>query len=1042
MFSTDTPVQSKRKSFKAFTAKLINHQQQPVHRVPATQQQQQQPMAEQQEHQEPPLPPSASLILGQTKKINPRLPRPSSSTITLSSVPYSYAYGAAGSPPQQKQAHKGSTSKQATEDNMSLGSQSSDRTSEPAQVRYARLNQRLQNTGSANPPSKLTTTTHLPHDTSTSKQHTQSNTTEYTTTTNTENKKRKKSRRSNIDPSYKYRPGDSDSSDSQAGEGIADKRLRREKKARLESLESQQQQQQEGNSKKSTVSTSKRKSRRKSFGSEDLTDSNEDTGPGIAATRSRRVPKDTHQPTDSNITGNSHLRHDSTSRKNGTSKNKQKNQTDMSEDEEEEEGTETRYEREIDRRSNRPTASFFLSDPEGSQQAEEEQADTRNDEQDLTTRDNTEESSRSALLRLSGDSYDFAEEERIVQALGNQSVNHQDSPSHSNQQSSSTTGDLTRRSDSGIREIQEIIASNNHSHLENQHMPPPPPPPPAPKPEKARVLPLPIPSNQSKSISTDIPEESTQQSFPTKNNTFLNSINDSFKQLSHICSYLLRPDFWVRLTWVILLGSIGSALLINSYKTGDINFPLFSSSRSSPPRYTAPVTTIENMDELIQRLKSLESVVSKISIEQQTDNNNIQRNLNKDKRELDYKLSKIELKLDEEEKIRSKFEDKIHKKFDQNSQVLKTDLDSLRIGHQSDHLQLEKIKENVELISLNKPDSSSINRDEVRRMIEEIWSSSSKSGSSQAGSMDTEKLKQSVTKQVLHHVDQQGYVNKAEIGKLLEDELREMGQGFEFQLDSKLTKIRQELSSSSSSSGRTRKNQIDGSTDLIESVESMITEAIDRYSQDQTGLRDFALYSGGARIIPQLTSPTYSISVTKWSQKLIGFITGAPSVIQGRDPITALSASNELGQCWPFQGHIGQLAIALSRKIKITHFSIQHIHKKIAYEIDSAPREIELWDVDSDRKLADVVYDPNLDNPIQSFEIPDHLNYRDLNNSSGSGSVDEEEEEVGKRDPSGKKEPVLRQALLFKFKSNHGNPFYTCLYRVRVHGLMQSELDL
>jgi hypothetical protein len=237
---------------------------------------------------------------------------------------------------------------------MSVASVSSEKTgSEPAQIRYARLNQRLQNTGSANappqvPPPKVIVpkpnSTHL-NDTSVniasaferaqlaSRLNKNQNPPQKSTQqsainqnnnhtrpeniqssydrqnlnpsndqddqyTNAElnqshptNKKRKKGRRS-IDPSYKYRPGDSATSDSEAGEGIADKRLRREKKARLEQekLEAQP-----GTSKKRAISKRRKTTSRRSNGSDDLTDSDLDTGPGIAATRGRRIPKE-NQP--------------------------------------------------------------------------------------------------------------------------------------------------------------------------------------------------------------------------------------------------------------------------------------------------------------------------------------------------------------------------------------------------------------------------------------------------------------------------------------------------------------------------------------------------------------------------------------------------------------------------------------------------------------------------------------------------------------------------------------------------------------------------
>ncbi|WAQ92024.1 hypothetical protein PtA15_15A418 [Puccinia triticina] len=1050
MFSTETPPQARRKSFKAFTTQLPQPQQH--------------------------LPPSASLILGQTSKVNPRLPRPSSSAITLSSVPYSYAYGAAGSPPQLA-SKKTSNSAQTVDttdsisprsrssrgrqpalhpDDMSIASVSSDKNGpEPAQIRYARLNQRLQNTGSAHapsqpPPPKVIVpkpkSTHL-NDTSVNiasaferaqmasrsnapqssntqdRNPLQQNSHHFTRPENLQPSYNRPipstSNQRSIDPSYKYRPGDSASSDSEAGEGIADKRLRREKKARLEQ---EKQEHQSGTAKKRTVSKRRRTNSRRSNGSDDLTDSDEDTGPGIAATRGRRIPKE-NQPGNASAGENVNRRHKDGSRKKDTNQ-----RTDSRSDMNDDDGSEvepTRPKRQavqsLDNdatphaRKQQPSATYFLSDPEASMPPEES---ARNQSYDQEHTVGTTESSRSAL-RLSGDSYDFAEEERIVKALGKQQTRQQhplatetsigdgSTSDHHRQESSPNFGwagssrerirsdDHACRSDSGMREIEEIIASSRQT----AHS----------KPEKPRVLPLPIP-HQKTSIPTII-EESEHELRKQPDTLLFNSIPESLgtkwgKQLISLLSHLFRAEFWNRFTWLVLMGSVALALLINSLKTGDISFPLLSlfSSKRASSTFSAPTAEIQNLAELIERLKSLESAVTTISVEQRQDSKNLQQSLVRDKIELDYK-------------------------------GLRTDLESVIIGHRHDHGQLEKIKQTVEglggrLESLDNSNANSVTRDEARVMIEQVWSVKGRDGSS----VDLEKLKQSVLKSI----DQEGYVTKAQIGKLLESELQVMGTGFEHQLDSKLEKIRQELQAP-----RSRTRNLDGSVsgEVMESVQGMIEEAIERYSQDEIGKRDFALYSGGARVIPQLTSNTYEISVKSWSQKFIGLVTGADSVIRGRGPITALSPEVELGKCWPIAGPQGHLAVYLSRKILVTEVSIEHVSKSLAYELDSAPREIEVWSIEDSTKLLDVVYDPNLPARIQTFKVPAHLNYV---SAPSENQLDTGASENGAPTDAAStaQTPVLRQGILFKIKSNHGNPYYTCVYRFRVHGLMESELNL
>jgi hypothetical protein len=449
--------------------------------------------------------------------------------------------------------------------------------------------------------------------------------------------------------------------------------------------------------------------------------------------------------------------------------------------------------------------------------------------------------------------------------------------------------------------------------------------------------------------------------------------------------------------------------------------------------------------ELIERLKSLESVVSTISVEQRQDSKNLQQSLVRDKKELDFKVGRLELKLEEEEKVRAGLEDKVHRKVDQSVKGLRSDLESVIIGHRHDHAQLEKTKDTIEqlggrLESLDNSNSNSVTREEARVMIEQVWSIKGRDGLG-----DSDKLKQAVLKATMKQIGQEGYVTKTEIGQLLESELRVMGAGFEKQLDSKLDKIQQELQATP----RSRLRNLEGASGGagLESVQLLIEEAIERYSQDGIGKRDFALYSGGARVIPQLTSETYAVRFQTWSQTLIGFFIGAESsAVRGRGPTTALSAEVELGKCWPIAGSTGQLAVYLSRKILITEVSVEHVSKSLAYELDSSPREIEVWSIDDSQKLLELVYDPNLPSRVQTFPVPSELNYRPAPSDSHSDDDNTQSLSSSRLDhPSHSNTqhsatPILRQGVLFKIKSNHGNPEYTCLYRVRVHGLMESEL--
>nr|CAG8583405.1 14940_t:CDS:2 [Entrophospora candida] len=125
-------------------------------------------------------------------------------------------------------------------------------------------------------------------------------------------------------------------------------------------------------------------------------------------------------------------------------------------------------------------------------------------------------------------------------------------------------------------------------------------------------------------------------------------------------------------------------------------------------------------------------------------------------------------------------------------------------------------------------------------------------------------------------------------------------------------------------------------------IHKTVEEKLHDYSQDKLNRADYALLSGGAKIISVLTSPTYETWPTKWSQQIIASVTGH-GITRGRPPTTAIQPEMHVGQCWPFSGEKGQLAILLSRKIFVTAVTYEHVTKKLAMDVTSAPKEFEVW---------------------------------------------------------------------------------------------------
>ncbi|RGB38980.1 UNC-like C-terminal-domain-containing protein [Rhizophagus diaphanus] len=196
------------------------------------------------------------------------------------------------------------------------------------------------------------------------------------------------------------------------------------------------------------------------------------------------------------------------------------------------------------------------------------------------------------------------------------------------------------------------------------------------------------------------------------------------------------------------------------------------------------------------------------------------------------------------------------------------------------------------------------------------------------------------------------------------------------------------------------------------------------YSQDKLNKADFALSSGGAKIIVPLTSPTYEQWPTPWLKLAIAKLTGS-GITRGKPPITALQPETHVGQCWPFAGQQGQLAVLLSRRIYVTAITYDHVSKTVAMGTTSAPKEFEVWafiddDNDSNEKTDQKMEqksDENIDYVTSTLKnIPSNQPGSNILDSSSSSSSSSS------------------STIIMKVNSNWDNPSYTCLYRFRVHG--------
>ena len=221
---------------------------------------------------------------------------------------------------------------------------------------------------------------------------------------------------------------------------------------------------------------------------------------------------------------------------------------------------------------------------------------------------------------------------------------------------------------------------------------------------------------------------------------------------------------------------------------------------------------------------------------------------------------------------------------------------------------------------------------------------------------------------------------------------------------------------------------------------------------------DFALHPAGARVIPFLTSATYTMPRSIFG-KALGFVTGVgyryPTCLP---PIAALLPQNHAGHCWPLQGSTGQLGVKLARRAYISDITIDHVPKELGFDPRSTPRQMEVWGlVEGDDNLAKVNW-WLADRQRQTSDMP----------KSGLPRVLGDEERVRMRlrgklkyiriaefmyDAHSKKSvqtfPVdldvkaLRVdigVVVLVVRSNWGMPEFTCLHRFRVHGEIFGEI--
>ncbi len=219
---------------------------------------------------------------------------------------------------------------------------------------------------------------------------------------------------------------------------------------------------------------------------------------------------------------------------------------------------------------------------------------------------------------------------------------------------------------------------------------------------------------------------------------------------------------------------------------------------------------------------------------------------------------------------------------------------------------------------------------------------------------------------------------------------------------------------------------------LVRRLEQLEQEFELRLYLDGIGEPDYALWSAGARVVPSLTSRTYTRHLQMWE------MSWARPTLAHQLPELALMPEVYPGHCWPMEGSRGTLGVKLARAITPRMITVDHLAKAVSFQHSTAPRDIEIWgiapkDCRIDGKvpfstglelsyknklnlhfkhyrsrfirLGNMTYDVNAPRPTQTFNLW------------------EESEPLS----------CTFESVLFVFENNWGSSEFTCIYRVRVH---------
>ncbi|KAF6211460.1 hypothetical protein GE061_011972 [Apolygus lucorum] len=195
---------------------------------------------------------------------------------------------------------------------------------------------------------------------------------------------------------------------------------------------------------------------------------------------------------------------------------------------------------------------------------------------------------------------------------------------------------------------------------------------------------------------------------------------------------------------------------------------------------------------------------------------------------------------------------------------------------------------------------------------------------------------------------------------------------------------------------------------LDHDIKRIIRQELEMYANDKTGMADFALENLGACVVSTRDTKKFP----EENQKFLGLDILGGKRSEANQILRPISLP---GKCWSFSGVSGTAVIKLIAFVHITHITLDHVSPLMtpSGEISSAPKMFSLWGLED----------------IHSLE--NRHKFGTFNYQKKGGTV----QTFPIQHPSSKSFRMVEVI----FQENQGNPYYTCVYRVRIHGKIDNE---